>query len=382
MKRFTFAIVLVALLLAACGGEEGPESQASQTPTTSPTPGPAVPVLIYSTTSNCPSSSCAAAEWAADRKDDLWIYESSDGSHYRLTSDGDAVVEVLPQFTGRNTVSFVEGSEEQKPGVAMFELAFKAGSTAKELFRVEAGNIFRYDWSPDGSSVAFLNFNDEGASALQIWTRSDGKIRSVKSFPELLGRGVGLEDEVSVAWSPDGKSILVVDTFRDPPLTVTMWVLDLDGKDIVPARAGTFGRWGSDSKTIYYKDYSGSGDWFRLSLSNNKTTTLAIPDQRLNPAVSPGGGFIALNDGGSKPSVYVFDLEKGIERKLAAGVVPVWLSDTEMALTDVRPCTAEEECFEGPPWKPLGTASMLRAGGTKADAQFPGWTLNADVQRS
>jgi Tol biopolymer transport system component len=380
MKRFTFAIALAALLLAACGGKEEP-GQAGPTPTTSPNPivGPA---LVYSTTSNCTSSSCAAAEWAADRKDDLWIYEIEDGSHHRLTSDGDAVVEVLPQFTGRNTVSFVEGSDEQKQGSALFELDFKAGSTPKELFRVEGGSIFRYDWSPGGSAVAFLNFDDEGASALRIWTRSDGKIRSVKTFPELLGRGVGLEDEVAVAWSPDGKSILVADTFRDPPLKVTMWVVDLEGKDIVPARAGTFGRWGIDSKTIYYKDYSGSGDWFRLSVSDNKTTKLAIPHERLNPAVSPRGDFIALNDGSSNPSVYVFDLEKGIERKLAAGVVPVWLSDMEMAVTDVRPCTAEEECFEGPPWKPLGTASTLRAGGTKTDARFPGWTLNADVKTS
>jgi hypothetical protein len=204
----------------------------------------------------------------------------------------------------------------------------------------------------------------------------------VKSFPELLGRGVGLEDEVSVAWSPDGKSMLVVDTFRDPPLKVTMWVLDLEGKDIVPARTGTFGRWGSDSKTIYYKDYSGSGDWFRLSMSDNKRTTLAIPAERLNPAVSPGGNLIALNGGGSKPSVYAFDLAKGSEVKIGAGVVPVWLSDTEVAVTDVRACTAEEECFEALPWKPLGTASKLRVDGAKADAAFPGWTLNADVQTS
>jgi dipeptidyl aminopeptidase/acylaminoacyl peptidase len=379
MKRFTFAIALVALVLAACGGKDEPGTQASQSPTTSPTPAVG-PALVYSTTSNCPSSSCAAAEWAADRENDLWIYEIESGTHYRLTADGDIVVEVLPQFTGRNTVSFVQGIEEQKPGSALFELDLKAGSSAKELFKVEGGTIFRYDWSSDGSSVAFLNFDDEGASALRIWTRSDGKIRTVKSFPALLGRGVGLEDEVSVAWSPDGKSILVVDTFRDPPLKVTMWVLDLAGKDIIPARAGTFGRWGSDSKTIYYKDYSGSGDWFRLSASDNKKAKLAIPDERLNPAVSPRGDFIALNDGGSKPSVYVFDVEKGIERKLAAGVVPVWLSDMEMAITDVRPCTAEEECFEAPPWKPLGTASTLRAGGTKTDARFPGWTLNADVK--
>ena len=380
MKRFTFAFALVALLLAACGGKDEPRPQASQTPTTSP--GPAVgPALVYSTTSNCTSSSCAAAEWAADRKDDLWIYEIGDGSHYRLTSDGDAVVEVLPQFTGRNTVSFVEGSAEQKPGSALFELDRKAGSTAKELFRVTAGSIFRYDWNPDASSVAFLNFDDEGASALRIWTRSDGKIRTVKTFPQLLGRGVGLEDEVSVAWSPDGKSILVVDTFRDPPLKVTMWVLDLEGKDVVPARAGTFGRWGSDSKTGYYKE-TGSGTWYRLSLTDGKKTKLAIPDQRLNPAVSPSGDLIVLNGGGSTPSVYVFDLGKGTESKIGAGVVPVWLSGKEVAVTDVRACTAQEECFEAPPWKPLGTASTLRADGTKADAQFPGWTLNADVKTS
>ncbi|MEX2555107.1 MAG: hypothetical protein WEB06_05695 [Actinomycetota bacterium] len=378
MKRFTFAIALAALLLAACGGKEEP-GQAGPTPTTSPIPivGPA---LVYSTTSNCPSSSCAAAEWAADLKEDLWIYEIEDGSHYRLTSDGDAVVEVLPQFTGRNTVSFVEGSDEQKPGPALFELDFKAGSTPKELFRVQGGSIFRYDWSPDGSAVAFLNFDDAGASALRIWTRSDGRIRTVKSFPVLLGRGIGLEDEVSVAWSPDGRSMLVVDTFRDPPLKVTMWVLDLEGKDIVPARAGTFGRWGSDSKTIYYKDYSGSGDWFRLGVSDNKRTMLAIPDERLNPAISPGGDLIALNGGGSKPSVYFFDVDKGSEVKIGAGVVPVWLSDTEVAVTDVRACTAEEECFEAPPWKPLDTASKLGVDGTNADAAFPGWTLNADVK--
>jgi Tol biopolymer transport system component len=297
-----------------------------------------------------------------------------------LTTDGAKLVEILPQLTGRGTVSFVRAGAEQKPGAALFEVGAEAGSKPTKLFEAENGNIFRYDWHPDGGSVAFLEFDEEGASALNIWTRADGKIRTVKSFPRLLGRGVGLEDEVSVAWAPDGKSILVVDTFRNPPLTQTMWVVDTDGKDVVPARAGTFARWSTDAKTLFYKEYGASSDWLRLTLDGNETAKFAIPGDRLNPALSPDGKWIALNGGGTQPSAYVFDLSAGKERKVGSGVVLLWISSSAVVVTDVRPCTDAEECFEGPAWKALGTASRLTLSGAKPEVLFPGWTLNADVR--
>ncbi len=377
MKRFTFAMALVALLLAACGGKDEPGTQASQTPTTAPAVGPA---LVYATTPNCPSASCAAFDWPKERANDLWLYEINTQTHSRLTNDGATTVEILPQFPSGSSVSFVESDAEQKPGVALFELDFTPGSKPKELFRIEGGNIFRYDWHPDGGSVAFLQFNDDESSALKIWTRSDGKLRTVKTFPKLLGRGVGQTDEVSVAWSPDGKSLLVVDTFRDPPLKVTMWVLDIDGKDRAPARSGTFGRW-TDPNSIIYREYAGAGGWFRLTLDSNTKTALKVPAERFGPVLSRNGFFLAVNDGASTPSVYVYDLVAGSGTKVGPGVVPIWIGPEELAVTDVRPCSAEEECGEAPPWKPTGTASRLEGDSDNAEVIFPGWTLNADVRQ-
>lgn len=377
-NRMALPVLVAALLLGACGGDKTPSGAATTPPATSPTPSPEGSTkLVYSTSIACPSSVCAEGNFPAAEANDLFLYDVDLNIPTRLTSDGDDTVETLPQFTPEGKVSFVEGTGEGKPGAALFELP-QSGGNAQELFRVTGGDsVFRYDWKPDGSAVAFLSFKDQ-RSSLKIWTRADGKIATVKSFPELLGRGVGSTDEVAVAWSPNGQMLLVVDTFRSPPLETTMWVLRPNGSDVVPARDGTFARWAPDSASIIYRGWEKTQGWQRLTVSDGKTASLPIPEGRFLPVLSQDGTDIAYYAEGDAPAVYVFDLAAGKERKVGAGVVPLWLSDSTLLVTSVRACRANDECFDRE-WVPVGSAAILRVNGGEPTT-IEGWTLNADVR--
>jgi Tol biopolymer transport system component len=104
-------------------------------------------------------------------------------------------------------------------------------------------------WSPDGSRLAFLSepchpvsdrCPEKTKSASLMVTNPDGSGRR-----ELIG---GLEDPVTVAWSPDGSRI-AIDPFPGPKITV---VSVADGRATTLA-AGQFPIWTPDGSAIAYE---------------------------------------------------------------------------------------------------------------------------------
>lgn len=384
MKRLAVVPLLFAIALAGCGGNGKPRTAPTTTPpatSTSPTATPtrAGTQIVWAAVGACPSSVCSVSPFGPARADDLWLYDAATGAERRLTNDGSDRVETVPQFTGTGSASFVEAGDEKKPGGALFEVDLKGGQP-RELFRLaKSAKIIRYHWHPDGGSVAFLEFREEGTSALKIWTRSTAAMRTVKSFPALLGRGVGDTDDVAVSWSPDGSMLLVVDTFRDGVSDATLWVLRLDGANVVTPQDGTFGRWAADGKAVYYRGWSKSQSWYRLTVPGGKKTTLDVAAGRLHPSVSPDGRYLAFHDGKAEPSSFVFDLEEGKERRVGPGVVPLWISASAIVVTDAKPCEGGDACAEAPAWVATGSVSGLALTGTGTAGLFGGWTLNADV---
>jgi dipeptidyl aminopeptidase/acylaminoacyl peptidase len=84
-----------------------------------------------------------------------------------------------------------------------------AGGDPVELVRATAQNTMPR-WSPDGTQLAFLSDRGGGPPALHVIARGGGEARLVKRFDQGI---------VSIAWAPDGKSLLATRTVdhEEPP---------------------------------------------------------------------------------------------------------------------------------------------------------------------
>lgn len=358
------AALAVALAAAACA-RETPRADRSPSPSPSPSPGPlAARMIVF------------------EDGGDLWLYTVEGDSMRRLTSDGRERVETLPRFVDPSTVSFA-----QQGGRRLLALDLDTGEEREVL---DTGTRLQaYDWSPDRRAIAFLGDADPEDDTVGLWIhRLDGASgpERVRSFPAGLGRGFRPEDdEVRVAWSPDGGTILVVDTTEVPnqapgPAT-TMYVVRPDGSDVVEPRDGTFARWSLDSRTIYYRGFDTGFGWRALDVSDGSERALAITERTLRPALSPDGSRLAYDDGAARTRVLLYDLEAGAESEVATGFAgPIWLAGGALAATRTRPCEGEETCgAHSPTWESEGAAERVPLGGGQRSALSLPTTLDADV---
>jgi Tol biopolymer transport system component len=143
----------------------------------------------------------------------------------------------------------------------------------------QAGEDFAPVWSPDGHSVAFVS-DKVGLFDLYV-TTTDGSRE-----PELLLGDAAPFDKDVVAWTPDGKSILI-GTFR-PDTGGDVHLLDLETKkltDLVVTKFNEFPR-----------AISPDGAWFAYASDQSGRSEIYI--QRLDGTgsrhqVSTGGGVSA-----------------------------------------------------------------------------------------
>ncbi|MBI4729475.1 MAG: PD40 domain-containing protein [Acidobacteria bacterium] len=247
----------------------------------------------------------------------------------------------------------------------------------REIAR-EDGSILDFDLSPDGSTIAYLeaNYSIDSVHHLKRLDLSSGKRSVLRTLGTPPGSGAGSEDEVSVAWSPDGRGILVTDTHvADSNGARGIFLLDRAGRDIVPAWTGTHARWSPDGRTIYYRGYAGTNGvaWFALDTASMRKTELGIRPGTNNLMVAPDGNRVAYDTSyfgdtpleafrsDKAPIVYTYDLRTGRESVLRKGALsPLWISADEILVTDARrprPGAAANS------WEPLGTVTKLAVGG-------------------
>ena len=130
-------------------------------------------------------------------------------------------------------------------------------------------------WSPDGSSVAYLMY---GAAGNQLWLKTGEASPKALTPPiPLFGRGVFLDDEVLVRFSPDGKYVLMVDTFVAgvAPVSPDQAYFQVrsvqDGSLVWAAPAAlhptgklqfaTMAAWLHQADKLYYRDSAGVQTW-------------------------------------------------------------------------------------------------------------------------
>lgn len=284
----------------------------------------------------------------------IFLYDAAADTATTVDSPGLPAAGFMPRFRTADQVWFAArrspADDEHFFGQdSLYEIV---GGEPVESLRLP-NIVMAYDWSPDGETLAFLLRADtaSGNQPVQLCqydprTATLALIRSL-GYPD--GTGTGQREESSVTWSPDGRVILVVDTAERPSL----WVTNVDGQDVVEPREATFGRW-LDADTIFFQEDVADdvGDWRTLSIRTGSSGAFNLPRHAHRPAVSPDGNLIAFDDGGTTPSVYVFDVASGTTRRLGnrqAG--PLWLDSEVLAVTAVGPCTTGLDCTF--PWKSL-----------------------------
>ncbi len=349
------AAILVALL-GACSSP-APSGRSTPLPTTasptgSPTPKqPQAEVVVY-----------------LDRGD-LWVYRVESDSVKRLTFDGYESWEWPVSFRDAGRVTYtVANAGELTETIEDLDLSSGQRTTLTGF----QGFVGGLDWSPDGSTLAFVgSLTDKPSVAVYLYTPADGKTRRIRDLlacGDACGRGGTDFDQQKVAWAPDGSALLVTDTTLDNHPGITMYLLDPSGKDIVAPRSGTQGIWSPDSMTIYYVRWSlGSGPRAAYALEVAKDRRRELPlTGFLRLAVSPDGKLLAYDDGKAKANLYLYDLGAGVERKVSSSTAgPLWLTSSRLATTYVRPCE-DEECGEAPLWVGVGTVRIVAP---KADAR-------------
>jgi dipeptidyl aminopeptidase/acylaminoacyl peptidase len=233
---------------------------------------------------------------------------------------------------------------------SLYELDLETNE-ARELVRLP-NHVLAFEWNSDGTVLAYLVAAETQRrglpSPLCLFDTRSGGITQIKALSYTIGRGGNQWDERSIAWSPSGTHLLVLDTVQSP----TMYVVDLAGRNLIRPREGTFARWRSDDEIVYLMDSNHideGGTWRAVSIDSGRARDYPLPGGAFRAAFSPNGRFVVYDDGARVPSVYLFDLETRTTRLLARGYVqPIWLGPRRIAAAAAGRCPRTYWCVM--PW--------------------------------
>lgn len=329
--------------------------------------------VVTQVTANKAASGRAAVVYTHD--EDLWLYSVSTDSVSRLKRGLTVGSNVQPEFFDDRSITFSDEREPDAKNVfgqySLYRLDVRSRGVT-EILRLET-DILAYGWSPDRTQLAYevRTFTPrvvEGreveitTSALCLYDTTAGTTKVIRPLQILPGRGGSESDERSITWSPNGRAILLVDTFQDP----SVHVVDTNGLGLVVPRPGTFARWLDDSTIVYREENrlrtdggKRRGRWFSLDLKTEKAERIGLPAGMSRPEVSPDGTLIALDDADTEdPATYLCDLATGESRLLVRGYgAPIWFSNTLVAVTAGGPCPPRTECNDR--WTPLDKTIVI-----------------------
>lgn len=313
-------------------------------------------------------------------EDDLWLWSAEDGRTRRLTSNGAEPAESQPRFSLPRTVTFIADG-------ALYALGI-AGGTPRLV--VSTKTVVAYAWSPNRDILAFV-VQPGGVGPHELYLLRSGEKRTtlVRRFSKPTragqtdGDGRTVDGEVSLAWSPGGTRILLVDTDLLPEATV--YVFGADGRERKRLRATTHAGWIDDDR-FYARTLRGAA-WSVVDLRRGTRPMLTVALGRMHPALSPDRRLLAFDSGrpwrrgtlrrGCACTLSLLDLVTGRERSLGTGLIaPRWLAQRTLVATAVRGCSGADV----PMWVERGRSIRLNVRtGERAEISLRS-TLDADVR--
>jgi dipeptidyl aminopeptidase/acylaminoacyl peptidase len=187
---------------------------------------------------------------------------SPDGRYIAFTMTDPKTEEEEKNEKGRNDFRWVD---ENLKMARLYVLPVQKDANGKREPRkltTENYNVGEFDWSADGSRIAFSHSKTPGAND---WTTADVSIVDVASGNvTVLANTPAAED--SPVYSPDGKSLALIVTDNPPrwAQTATIQIFPASGgqpKNLLASFDGQPGiaGWSADGKKIYFSEAKGTG---------------------------------------------------------------------------------------------------------------------------
>jgi hypothetical protein len=222
------------------------------------------------------------------------------------------------------------------------------------------GDVMDVAWSPDGSSIAYLLYTEVPDAINQLWLKTGSAPPRALTPPiPLFGRDGSADDQILVRFSPDGKYLLMVDTYVAgvAPATPDQAIIQVRGADgslvfVPPSALGasgtkfgptvTMAAWARTSDRLYYRDAAGVHTWDPPSNAG----TMAPGLTWYSPSVSADDRYVAyvrvVGDNAliGPPYVEIRDLTANTVRDLAGTRSAPWfLTGTMLLETEYGPKT-------------------------------------------
>lgn len=290
--------------------------------------------------------------------DDVWLYDLEAETSQRLTANGDAAYEWDVKFRDRRTVSYATDS-----AIMVLDITTHAATKFADVT-----GLVRYAWNPAGTELAYLS---------ATWSDSDAMTRttvnvvtgsgSIESTPLDLVLPEGFcgvhapDGDLAMAYSPDGRTIMIENVAAQPSPTVVL--VDRDGLKQRSLHHWSWARFLPDS-TIMAKEVD---QWVRIAGESREP--LPIPQDARNVAVTPDGTAVAFDTVGTRPQVRVVRVDDGSITTIARGAaLPRWISNDSLIVFATEPC---DECES---WNSAGYARRFDGGerGARLPFEVPG----------
>lgn len=179
------------------------------------------------------------------------------------------------------------------------------GARAQTILRSKEP-IMSPSWSPDGSKIAYVSFEDNGWPGIYIHDLSTGKRKKVTDFKGSING--------APSFSPDGKHLALTLSRDGNPEIYTM---DL-ASDKLTRRTDNYAidteaRWMDGQHLVFTSSRSGGPQIYQLDLGDGSVRRLSFQgNYNARPTITPDGRYLVyVHRRGGKFHVAVQDLQRG-----------------------------------------------------------------------